>query len=298
MTAKLLSHRYGKTRVRVTKVERDREPHRIQLLSVDVALEGAFEASYTAGDNRAVVATDSIRNTVYVRARETEFDAPETLAAALAGHFVERYEQVHAAEVEITAERWAAIESDGTEHADAFLRAGSELRVARVRCGDGDEPVRHAGLRGLQVLKSAGSAFSGFVSDRFRALADTEDRILATTIDALWRLDRPCDDWNGAAAAARSALLASFARHRSRSVQETLLVMAEALLEAVPEAGRVRLRLPNQHHLPVDLSPFSLANDLADDTAVFHATDEPFGDIEATVGRSGTAIDPAGGGSP
>jgi urate oxidase len=43
----------------------------------------------------------------------------------------------------------------------------------------------------------------------------------------------------------------------------------------------VSMRMPNKHHIAVDLSPFGIEND----RAVFVATDRPFGVIEGTVSR-------------
>ena len=67
---KLLSHRYGKARVRVMKVIRNGAHDTIKELTVSVALEGDFERSYTRSENRLVVPTDTMKNTVNVLARE------------------------------------------------------------------------------------------------------------------------------------------------------------------------------------------------------------------------------------
>jgi len=40
-------NRYGKSRVRLVKVRRDREPHELVDLTIDVQLEGAFDEDYT-----------------------------------------------------------------------------------------------------------------------------------------------------------------------------------------------------------------------------------------------------------
>ena len=48
-----------------------------------------------------------------------------------------------------------------------------------------------------------------------------------------------------------------------------------------PEVAEITLVLPNQHHLLVNLAPFGLDNP----NRVFVGTDEPFGQIEATIAR-------------
>ena len=67
---KLIQHQYGKARVRVLKMTRKGTRHSIKELEVAVGLEGDFDASFTQADNRLVVATDTMKNTVNVLARE------------------------------------------------------------------------------------------------------------------------------------------------------------------------------------------------------------------------------------
>ena len=55
-----------------------------------------------------------------------------------------------------------------------------------------------------------------------------------------------------------------------------------ALLEAVPQVATVTLKLPNRHHVAVDLAAVGRSNS----NEVFVVLDRPFGLIEATVGRS------------
>ena len=88
-------------------------------------------------------------------------------------------------------------------------------------------------------------------------------------------------DYSAAWRAARDAILEAFGDHYSPSVQFTLRRMGRAVLKAVDAIDRVRLSLPNRHHLLYDLSRFGLENP----NEVFHATTEPYGLIEGTVER-------------
>ena len=56
--------------MRVLKVFRAGKIHSLKELEVQVMLQGDFDASFTRADNRLVVATDSIKNTVNVFAKE------------------------------------------------------------------------------------------------------------------------------------------------------------------------------------------------------------------------------------
>lgn len=288
---KIESNSYGKQRVRVTYVDRSQRPHHLVVCSVGIRLEGDFEASYSSGDNRQVVATDSMKNTVYVLAREHGVSTIERFATLLARHFLGSYEQVERASVEIEAERWQEIESVADEAAGTAFHHRGGGRDAASAIWSGDQQVLRSGILGLQVLKTANSGFSDFHRDRFTTLADTDDRLFATTVRAWWRTsdvtETEGDEGQRAArdrarrSAVRRALLRSFAEHHSRSVQETLHSMGEAVLAVRPEIEEIELCLPNQHHLLVDLSPFELDNP----NVVFVGTDEPYGNIEATLKR-------------
>ena len=133
----------------------------------------------------------------------------------------------------------------------------------------------------LLILKSGNSAFRDFVTDRFRTLPNADDRIFATSVTAAWDLAGPQPHYAADFAAARTALLETFATHVSLAVQQTMLEMGKAVLAAVPAVTRVSLRLPNKHRIPVNLKPFGLENQ----NDVYVWTDEPFGDITAVVER-------------
>jgi urate oxidase len=64
-------------------------------------------------------------------------------------------------------------------------------------------------------------------------------------------------------------------------VQHTLFDMGKTALEAAPEIARIKLTMPNLHHLLADLSPFGQDNP----NRIFVPIDEPHGYIEATVER-------------
>ena len=61
---------YGKGEVRLVKVVRTPGRHELRDLTVHVALEGEFEAAHTVGDNTDLLATDTMRNTVYALAKQ------------------------------------------------------------------------------------------------------------------------------------------------------------------------------------------------------------------------------------
>jgi urate oxidase len=252
-------------------------------LTLDVQLEGAFDAVYVDGDNRPCLATDTMKNTVYALARQDPIAHVETFALRLADHFMEKPAVSH---VRISAieQPWGRLSSGGRPHPHAFVQAGGEQWTTVVtRDQHGTEIV--SGLANLVVLKTTDSAFSGFPRDEYTTLPETDDRIMATSITAAWTY-RPGTSDFAARAQIRRALVETFAAHASRSVQHTLYAMGEAALAACADAADITLTLPNRHHLLVDLKAFGLDNP----NEIFVATDQPFSVIEATIRRSkGTA---------
>ena len=271
------ANRYGKSEVRLVKLERGADSHSLRDLTVDVMLEGDFEAVHTAGDNAGLVATDTMRNVVYAFAAKGPLDSLPAFGSALVEHFVDQ-ERVTGATVRLREHPWQRLSGPGEGHPHGFQRGAGGTRVHEV--SGGAQGLRHAGgIEDLLVLRTAGSAFAGFDRDRFTTLPETDDRILATVVAARWgyRDDPDEASWTRV----RGTLLEAFADHHSPSVQFTLNRMGEAVLEAHPEIDRIHLSLPNRHHLPFDVSRFGVD----DRGEVFHATTEPFGLIEATVER-------------
>lgn len=313
-------HRYGKERIRLVRVVPGPGGHLVRDLTVAVSLEGTFGAAYTAGDNAGVVATDTMKNTVYALAAKHLSGPIEDFALSLARHFVEA-PSVQQASVSIDEAAWRPIDGPGSRPASAFVQDRSWVRTARVSVGragasgadrsdasgasgaEGSGVLVRSGLRDLTLMKTAGSSFSGFPRDRFTTLAETDDRLMATRLEAEWTFgpaaqspssdrstppgepslsDRPQLDFEASFERVRTALLTSFADHQSPSVQATIWILGQAVLGAEPAIESIHFRLPNLHHWLVDLTPFAMVND----GTVFVATSEPFGLIEGTVRRA------------
>ena len=181
MPVNLTANSYGKSDVRLTKVIRNGDHHELLEFSVDILLHGEFERSYTHGDNSSIVATDSMKNTVYVLAKEKQFDSPEAFAVLLAEHFVASYLQVRSARVHVRQSNWKRIMVAGQPHEHAFMSGGADLHTAHAIASRSVPTTVHGGITDLLVLKTTRSAFKGFVTDRYRTLKDTDDRIFATS---------------------------------------------------------------------------------------------------------------------
>jgi urate oxidase len=281
VTVDLSANSYGKSDVRLTKVIRNGSRHDLLEFSVDIQLTGDFASSYRLGDNAKIIATDSMTNTVYVLAKERDFNSPEEFAVILAEHFTQTYEQVTTSTVCARQTTWNRVLVDNKPHDHAFVSGGGELQTASAKSTRGGQTTVTGGIADLLVLKTTNSAFKGFVADRYRTLKDADDRIFATSVTAAWDYAKFRKPFSSAHQPIRKAMLDVFATHMSFAVQETMYEMGKAALAAAPEISRITLRLPNKHRIPVNLQPFGLENN----NEIFVWTDEPYGDIRATIER-------------
>ena len=284
----LVENRYGKRGVRLMKITRHAHGNEVHEWTVAVLLRGDFADAHISGDNSKLLSTDTMKNTVYWVARQSTAATPEEYAIELIDYLLERNLQVSSAEVQIEAHLWKRLTVDGQPHPDTFMHGSNEVqtvRVERTRAAEGASStgsVRvRAGLSGMHLLKTAHSAFSGFIRDPLTSLAETEDRVFGTIVDAEWQYDESSLDYAAVRTSARELLLRIFANHHSKSVQHTLYAMAESVLEACPAIEEIGITMPNKHCLLIDLARFGGDNP----NKIFVPTDEPHGYIQARVRR-------------
>jgi urate oxidase len=280
MPTLLVDNAYGKSRVRLTKVQRTADRHDLFEWSIDVRLTGDFAAAYTVGDNRQVVATDTMKNILYALAADTTLTSPEAFAIVLGRHFVDSYPQVESATVTIHVDPWQRIKVNGRPHEHAFAGGCSGHRTCAVETSRRGRTVV-AGVADLMLLKTTDSAFRDFHRDQFRTLPDADDRIFATSLTTEWRYSGDAE-WDAAYATVRNTLLETFATHKSLGVQHTLHAMGETVLAAIPGIEEITLTMPNRHRILVNLQPLGRENK----NEVFVATDEPHGLISGTLRRT------------
>jgi urate oxidase len=273
---KLTAHRYGKNRVRVLKVLRDGDVHTVKELTVAIAIDGDFESSFTAADNSLVVPTDTMKNIVNALAHEHLGAESEPFAQRLAAHLRARYPQVSGVAIDIEERVWTRLAVGEAPHPHSFVQTDRARPFVRLH-DDGLE----SGIRDLLILKSTGSGFEGYPRCEHTTLPETADRILATALTGAWTWRDAPASYRAANARIIEALLVPFATRYSPSVQATLFEMGGAALDACPEIGAITLAMPNLHCLRIDLSPFGRDNR----NEVFVPTDEPHGQIEATITR-------------
>lgn len=272
--AELGANRWGKSGVRLSKLIRGEGQDEFLDLEFQVLLAGDVDAAYLDGDNASVLPTDTTRNTIYALAQDHLTGDLESFGAVLCNHMVAKA-GIESADVTIHQRRWRR------EGPTGFTGGSSERRLARVRGDESGSREIGAGIEGLVVLKTGGSAFVGFPRDEFTVLPEAEDRVLSTSINAGWVYTEAPANTTRTWETVRDTMLERFFADWSASVQHQGWLMARAVLDAVPEIAKISFELPNQHHLPFDLTRFGLE----DEHIVFHPVSEPYGDIRFTVAR-------------
>ncbi len=280
MGVRMGRNNYGKSRVRLLRVVRGPDRHEIKELTLAIRFEGDFDTVHTQGDNTKVLPTDTMKNTVYALAQKEPVGPVEAFSIRLIGHFLDTCAEVTRVDINAREDLWTRIQARGKPDASAFVRAGEEKRTSSIS-GTRSETITRAGIDNLIVMKTAKSAFEGFRKDRYTALKEDRDRILATSIKADWLYADGKIDFDKTWETVRQMLLEAFAEHNSLSLQHTLYAMGEAVLTHFEQISEIRLSLPNKHYNLVNLSSFDMSNP----REVFLPTDEPHGLIEGTVVR-------------
>jgi urate oxidase len=262
------ANQYGKAENRVVRIVRDTPRHEIHDLNVSTSLRGAFQDAHVTGDQAQVLPTDTQKNTAFAYAKLHGISSIEDYALALGARLLEATPAATQAQVRVEEYGWDRL----GQH--SFKRRGGEVRTCVVTVGHDATHVL-SGLQDLVLLNSTGSEFKGFLKDEFTTLAETDDRILATSLVARWRhtgTDHTSRDWNASYDEVRDCL------------QETLHLMGNAVLNGNQDVAEIRFSAPNRHHFLVDFSGFDVEG-LTNDGEVFIAADRPYGLIEAQVSR-------------
>lgn len=260
---------HGKDMVWVMRVERGSDGmHNVREMSVQVVLQNPFnEKVFVEGDNRQVLATDTIKNRVHslttVSFKEKQW--LENYATALAEHFLHWQPGIiNRAVITVTQEKWNRIDSD---HPHAFTKKDVEMYVRADSCWDKTslKTRLYGGLKNIQLIKTTQSGFAGFVKNKFTILPDTTDRVLYILVDAEWEyqqdtldiLEADCHD------SVLNSLHKAFAGDKSTgifspSVQHTMWDMGCNTLEDIPQLASLHLKVPNRHVLPIDTQKFGI----------------------------------------
>jgi len=234
--------RYGKHEVSFYRTH----PGRVLLagrVTVDVFGDN-FLPAYTEGDNRNVIATDTMKNFVYATALEYLGATQEGFAAFLAHRFLETYPQMQSLRIFVRELPFEA-------HSEKLLSpleddyGTVELETDRV----GPRALR-CGRRNLRLVKLTGSAFRGFLRDAHTTLAEASDRPLYIFLDVHWRYTKMADAIAASSYIAservRDAIRSTFDEFVSMSIQHLVHEMGNRLLAQFPGISEVSFEAQNR----------------------------------------------------
>ncbi|TMD43343.1 MAG: urate oxidase [Chloroflexi bacterium] len=246
-------------------------------VSIDVFGDN-FMPAYTEGDNRLVVATDTMKNFVYAMALEYAGASHEGFTAFLGRRFLETYEQMQSL-------RLVLLETAFRQHSPKLLSPLEddygyvELEINR----DGLHSLR-CGRRNLRLVKLTGSAFRDFARDAYTTLPDVTDRPLFIYLDVYWRYRRADDAIGDGPArvpseAIRDSVIKTFDDFVSMSIQHLVHEMGQRLLTQFPALAEVSFEAQNR------LWDTSRVSDADPTTRVFSDPKPAHGMIGLTLGR-------------
>ena len=213
-------------------------------VSIDVFGDN-FLPAYTEGDNRQVVATDTMKNFVYAAALEYQGASHEGFAAFLGRRFLETYEQMQWL-------RLVLLETPFAKHSDKLL-SPVENDFGTVVLEIGRDRLRSliCGRRNLRLVKLTGSAFKDFARDSYTTLPEVKDRPLFIYLDVHWRYGRMEDavsDGAGriASETIRDSVVKTFDDFVSMSIQHLVYEMGTRLLDQFPGLREVSFEAQNR----------------------------------------------------
>jgi urate oxidase / 2-oxo-4-hydroxy-4-carboxy-5-ureidoimidazoline decarboxylase len=236
------------------------------LLAAEIEIQvlgEAFMSAYTEGDNRLVVATDTMKNFIHSESLAFEGSTLEEWLAFVGRRFLETYphmERLSVSGTEIPFEPAVVPTAggDGFETSDVLFerRHGdrSSARVALDRTADGGIEVTDltAARKGLQLIKVTGAAFADFARDTYTTLPERRDRPLYIHLDVGWRYTSPAAALDAgheqyvAGEQVADLVGAVFHRFVSLSIQHLVNEIGTAMLERWPQLSEVSFEAQNR----------------------------------------------------
>jgi urate oxidase len=226
--------------------------------SVDIDVFGKrFLAAYTEGDNREVVATDTMKNFIYAMAAEYSGGTLLGLCVFLGQRLLETYPVMEALRVsarEVPLDAAAGVRGP-SDVLFRTTRADGAFAQVTVEAAGGKPEITGArtGWEGMAFVKTTGSSFATFARDDYTTLPELTDRPLTVRIDVYWRYG---DLKDGVAEgsgflgprAVRDEIERIFHEFNSRSIQHLVHEIGTRLFAAHPQLQEIEFVTEN--HTP------------------------------------------------
>lgn len=274
-------------------------PNILLAAAIEVQVLGtAFLAAYTEGDNRLVVATDTMKNFIHRESLAFDGATLEQWLLFIGRRFLETYphmERLRVRGVEIPFEPAIVPTDDGEgggfaasevlfarQHGD---RSNAEAELDRTADGSIELTALRAGQQELQLMKVTGSAFADFARDEYTTLPERKDRPLYIHFDVGWRYADPMvgagDDASTYVAGEQIADLCATVFHEfvSLSIQHLLHEMGLRILDRFAQLSEVTFEGQNR------LWDLAVKSETDDRVKVYTDPRPPFGKIGLVLRR-------------
>jgi len=268
------------------------------LFAVDVTVEvfgDNFMPAYTEGDNRNVVATDTMKNFVLSQALRFEGATLEGFLFFLGERFLATYPQMQSLRVtgkEQPFDEAIVPSEDGgfTTSNVLFSRSHNDyayasVSVTRSEVGGVVVTDHRCGRLGMQLIKVTGSSFAQFARDEYTTLPERVDRPLFIYLDVYWKYSDTghlsADDHSLyiPAEQVRDLCTATFHRFVSMSIQHLIHEMGIDLLKRFPQMAEVSFEAQNR------LWDTAFTSDDNERVKVYIDPRPPYGMITLRLGR-------------
>jgi urate oxidase / 2-oxo-4-hydroxy-4-carboxy-5-ureidoimidazoline decarboxylase len=165
---------------------------------IEVIVRGTqFLDAYTKGDNRLVVATDTMKNFIHAASLKARARTLEEWLLEIGTAFLDTYPHMErltmlGRDLPFPAALVPAADGDGFDASDRLFSrdrcdyAAARLELSRDDSGTVQITDHESGRRELQLIKITGSAFADFARDEHTTLPERRDRPLYIWCDIGW----------------------------------------------------------------------------------------------------------------
>jgi urate oxidase len=231
---------------------------------IEVIVRGTrFLDAYTKGDNRLVVATDTMKNFIHAASLTARARTLEEWLLEVGTAFLETYPHMErltiiGRELPFPAAVVPAVDGGGFEFSDRLFsrdrddHGWASLELARDADGAVEITGHESGRRDLQLIKITGSAFADFARDEHTTLPERPDRPLYIWCNVGWRYADASDavlaDPARYVASEQVADLALAAFHEfvSLSIQHLVNEIGVRMLDRWPQLAEVSFDAQNR----------------------------------------------------
>ncbi len=265
-------------------------------MTIDIEVFGqSFWSAYTDGDNRNIIATDTMKNFVLQQALAFQGASLEHFLAFLGQRFLWTYPQIQALKLAGKEKPFSAVcvpSKDGEAFVESnvlFSQSSNDFTCAtlHMKCEKNRMVIANhrCGRQGMRLIKLTGSSFASFMRDAYTSLGEVVDRPLFIYLNVSWKYDdvrqmiSPNHACYIAAEQVRDVIQTTFHEFVSRSIQHLVYEMGTRLLKQFPQMAEVAFVAQNR------LWDTACVSEAESELKVYTDPAQPYGVIKLALTR-------------